>query len=241
MADFASEEKSFDEEGVYVYEAMEIEGARRFPLPEKFLAVVTMGTGVVVSCSADRIRWAEANLSRLTRDELFSAPAMARMQKYVSRDHQFMAGPDLKHICTQDTFRPYTPDEEIEVSLVEGEKVQELYTSDQFPNALGYHQNPQRPRVIAWLAECKSALVGVAAASADSDSMWQVGIDTLSGYRNRGIGKALVSRLTETILRIGKLPYYSTSTSNIASRRIAISLGYRPAWVEVYSRRIGSY
>jgi predicted GNAT family acetyltransferase len=66
--------------------------------------------------------------------------------------------------------------------------------------------------------------------------MWQVGIDILPEYRNREMGKALVSQLTEALFDIEKLPYGSIATNNIASRRIAISLGYRPAWVDVFSK-----
>ena len=78
--------------------------------------------------------------------------------------------------------------------------------------------------------------VGLATASVDCDSMWQIGIDILADYRNRGIGKALVSRLTEAVFKVRRLPYYSTGISNISSRRTAISVGYRPAWVEIFSK-----
>lgn len=43
--DFACEERDLDEEGVFAYQAREIEGARRFALPERFLAVVTAVAG----------------------------------------------------------------------------------------------------------------------------------------------------------------------------------------------------
>jgi len=58
-SDFACAESDFDKAGVTFHLCKEIEGARRFPLPEKFLAVVTMGRGVVVSCSAERLQWAD--------------------------------------------------------------------------------------------------------------------------------------------------------------------------------------
>jgi GNAT superfamily N-acetyltransferase len=240
-ADFACKESDFDKEGITFHLAKEIEGARRFPLPEKSMAVVTMGRGVVVSCSADRLRWARANLKSFAPEELFWARAITRMQTYIARDNQTIMGPDLKYICTKDTFRPYSPGKEIEVSLIRGENIQQLYENNQFPNALGHYHNPLRPRLLACVAKHNGTTVGLAAASADCDSMWQIGIDTIPDYRNRGIGKALVSRLTEALFEADKLPYYSTGTSNIASRRIAISLGYRPAWVEIYSRELGSY
>jgi len=235
-SDFACAESDFDKAGVTFHLCKEIEGARRFPLPEKFLAVVTMGRGVVVSCSAERLQWARVNLINFTPDELFYAPTVALMVNLVTRDNQTMFGPELKYICTLDTFKPHSTWEDIELSIINEEAIRQLYENNRFSNALGHQYNPGRPTLLACSAKCDGVIAGLAGASADTESMWQIGIDTLPEYRNRGIGKALVSRLTEELFNIKKLPYYSAGTNNIASRRIAISLGYRPAWVEVYSR-----
>lgn len=235
-ADFACEESDFDEEGITYHLAKELEGARRVPLPEKFLAVVTMGRGVVVSCSAERLRWARTNLKSFDPEALFDASSIARMEKYVARDHQTMFGPEPRYICTQDIFHPYPLGGEIEVGLIQEVSIKQLYGNNLFPNALGRQHDPQRPRLLACSAKHDGVIVGIAAASADSNLMWQVGIDVLPDYRNRGIGRGLVSRLTEALFDIEKLPYYQTTgMANISSRRIAVSLGYRPAWVEVYS------
>ena len=235
-ADFGCEQSDFDEEGTTFHLATQAEGARRFALPERFLAIVTMGKAVVISCSTDRLRWARTNLRRFTPEALFNAPATARIEKYVSRDHQSIFGPELKYICTQDTFEPYSLCGEIELSLIQGEPIQQMYENTRFPNAIGYRYNPGRPIVQACSAKYDGVVVGLAAAAADCDSMWQIGIDVLSSHRNQGIGKALVSRLTEALFKARKLPYYSTRASNIPSRRLAISLGYWPAWVEIHSR-----
>jgi GNAT superfamily N-acetyltransferase len=158
------------------------------------------------------------------------------MEKYVARDHQTMFGPELRYICTQDTFHPYPLGGEIEANLIREVSIKQLYENNLFPHALGRQHDPQRPRLLACSAEHDGVIVGLAAASADSDSMWQVGIDVLPDYRSRGIGKALVSQLTEALFDLKKLPYYlTTGMVNISSRRIAVSLGYRPAWVELYS------
>ncbi len=88
----------------------------------------------------------------------------------------------------------------------------------------------------ATVARHDGEIVGMAAASADSDEMWQVGIDVVAEYRVGGIGKALVGRLTELLFAKGKLPYYATGMANIPSRKLAMALGYYPAWAEVYAR-----
>lgn len=52
------------------------------------------------------------------------------------------------------------------------------------------------------------------------------GVFTESQYRNAGLGKRLVSHVTELILRDGHAPLYWTEPDNLASQALAKSLGY---------------
>ncbi len=81
-------------------------------------------------------------------------------------------------------------------------------------------------------------LIALAGASADCDTMYQIGIDVLPAYRRQGIAAALTSRLAIEILRLGKVPFYCAAWSNIPSVRNAIKSGFRPAWVELTAKPI---
>lgn len=78
--------------------------------------------------------------------------------------------------------------------------------------------------------------IGLAGASADCDSMWQIGIDVLPPYRRQGVASALTSTLAAKILELGKVPFYCCAWSNIKSARNAIRSGFRPAWVQITAR-----
>lgn len=68
--------------------------------------------------------------------------------------------------------------------------------------------------------------------------MWQIGIDVLPAYRQKGIAAALVSRLArETFLR-GKIPFYCAAWSNIPSKKTAVRCGFFPAWVQLTAKAI---
>ena len=73
-------------------------------------------------------------------------------------------------------------------------------------------------------------IMGMAGASDDSDTMWQVGIDVVPEFRNNGVATALVSIITDEILKKNIVPFYCTGWSNIASKNVALSSGYKPAW-----------
>jgi predicted GNAT family acetyltransferase len=64
--------------------------------------------------------------------------------------------------------------------------------------------------------------------------MWQVGIDVLADHRRIGLATALIGKLTNDILKRGKVPYYGTASSNIASQMVAVRAGYKPAWFCAY-------
>lgn len=79
-------------------------------------------------------------------------------------------------------------------------------------------------------------LVGLAGCSADCETMWQIGIDVLPEYREKGIASTLTGRLAWEILERGKVPFYCAAWSNIKSVRNAIKSGFRPAWVQVTAK-----
>ncbi len=79
-------------------------------------------------------------------------------------------------------------------------------------------------------------LVGLAACSADCDTMWQIGVDVLPKYRRKKIASALTSTLAIEILKRDKVPFYCSAWSNLRSVRNAIKSGFIPSWVEMTAK-----
>lgn len=122
-----------------------------------------------------------------------------------------------------------------ELRLLEPKDFCELYI-DQWSNALC--EKRKELDVIAVGAYDKNKLIGLAGASADCESMWQIGIDVLPEYRRRGIAAALTSKLAVEILDRGIVPFYCCAWSNIASIRNAVASGFRPAWVQITVKKL---
>jgi len=236
-ADFACEEECFSRDGVFFRLTEERSGRRRFPghLGKPSLSIVTMGQGIVVTGSPDRLDWARKNLRGLGRDALFGAPVLATLQELVGRNDQVIYGPNLLHVCSPDSLTQVASPNVIEFSLIGQEGVADLYKYPGFRNALNDGVHPDRPDVLAATASRGADVVGIAGVSADSDDLWQVGVDVIAGYRGLGIGQALVYLVTEAVCSRGKVPYYATAPANLSSRNVANRVGYSPCWVEVAS------
>lgn len=82
-------------------------------------------------------------------------------------------------------------------------------------------------------------LTGLAACSADCDTMWQIGVDVLPDYRQQGIASALTSALACEVIEREKIPFYCCAWSNVRSARNAIRSGFKPAWVELTVKPAG--
>lgn len=117
-----------------------------------------------------------------------------------------------------------------ETKILHNEDFAELYTDD-WSNALC--ESRKELDVLGVGAYHNGKLVGLAACSADCDTMWQIGVDVLPKYRKQGIASALTSKLAIEILERDIVPFYCCAWSNIKSVRNAIKSGFRPAWVEM--------
>jgi len=119
---------------------------------------------------------------------------------------------------------------EYECKLLNAENFRSLYTAE-WSNALC--EKRKELDILGVGAYHAGKLIGLAACSADCDTMWQIGVDVLPEYRRKGIASALTSRLAIEILEKGKVPFYCCAWSNLKSAKNAIKSGFRPAWVEM--------
>ncbi len=124
---------------------------------------------------------------------------------------------------------------EYDIKVFNPSHMDELYV-DTWHNALTM-DNPEVD-VLAAGAYDGDKLIGLAACSADCETMYQIGVDVLPEYRQKGVAAALTSRLALEILALGKVPFYCAAWCNIKSVRNAIKSGFRPAWVELTARDI---
>ena len=198
-------------------------GRRPFPRGSQHFELLLMGGAIIVSATPKIMQIVRPQLEGEGRDNAFAMPFV--------HGHTLYYLPDLSEIKTMPAPAGF------EFELAGREQMAELYKTEGFKNALGYDLNHARPDVLAVCARHESRLVGIAGASADCEKMWQVGMDVLPEFRNRGLAAYIINRLTLEVLKLGLVPYYGTASSNIASQRVAHRAGYLPAWVCAYHGR----
>ena len=122
-----------------------------------------------------------------------------------------------------------------ELRWYEADDLEQFRGDDRYKNAFGFCE--YAPDVLGVAALEHGQITGMAGASCDSPTMWQIGIDVSQNARHRGIGKMLVSKLKNEILKRGVLPFYGTGMSHFASQKVALGAGFRPAWAELSTEK----
>jgi len=218
--DMNCDPEDFVKEGIVFCEAKLNEGRRMLNRQSPFLEIATMGKGIVVSADRDILTKVRPLLENKTREEIFEAP--------------FVYGHSIYYIPDCERLKEQPLPSGFEYCVKEGKEIHDLYQIPGFDNAIQYDENRPRPDVLVNYAVYEHKIVAMAGASADSQLLWQIGIDVLPDFRNRGLAAALVSNLAVMILERGALPYYGTASSNIASQSVAYRSGFMPAWMCTY-------
>ncbi len=208
--------------------------SRENPLARKYLKLphvcnlISYGNNIVATISEEYRGIVESYISKYSVEHCFETPNMHVLndafQKFGYRVC-FMAEyflPDLQVLRALPC--------EYEIRVLEAGDFKDLYKPE-WSNALC--EKRKELDVLGVGAYHNGELIGLAACSADCETMWQIGVDVLPEYRRKGIASAMTAGLALEILERGKVPFYCCAWSNIKSARNAIKSGFRPAWVEM--------
>lgn len=122
-----------------------------------------------------------------------------------------------------------------EIKRYNHDEIQQFYGDERFDEAFCFDENS--PDMLGVAAVSDGEILGMAGASADSPDFWQIGINVSKNAEGKHIASTLVTLITQDIIELGKVPYYGTSMSNLASQRVAANAGFEVAWVELLTEK----
>lgn len=219
--------------------------ARRYLKLPFWCDFTSYGRNVVVSGRADVVEAVKPLVLSMAAEDLFVPPAVDELNRvlasfglvirfvgsyFLPDADEFQSGfptktPKAKPDAADDKIRP-----EYALRVLEPADFQNLYQT-QWGNALCEKRRElDRLCVGAYRGD---TLVGLAGASADCESMWQIGVDVLPAHRGLGIAPAITRRLAEEVFARGYVPFYCCLWSNLPSMKNAIRSGFRPAWAQM--------
>ena len=218
----------FKRDNNVIVESVKNENARKYLQLPLACNLISYGSNIVATIDTRYKSLVESYINKYPVEHCFETPNMHVINDAFS---EF----DLKVCFMAEYFLPDINaiphiDCQYELRVLSQDDLSELFLP-QWSNALC--ESRKESNILGVGAYYDKKLIGLAACSADCDTMWQIGIDVLPEWRRQGIATALTSRLALEILNQGKVPFYCCAWSNIKSARNAIKSGFRPAWVEM--------
>lgn len=231
--DFCTDEKSvLSKENIFT-EYKRLEGRRIFQEGECFLKVASVNGKILASGKKDIIDWVRDKYKDgngawfMDMECLHELEAgLSKFDCHIGQAHPFYIATEITEVDTKG----------YEIKKYVGEELEQFRGDDRFGEAFIFDDMPKDEIGIG--AYKDGMILGMAGATSDSDMMWQIGINVMPDAEGLGIGSMLVAIIKNEILDRGKLPFYGTSISHIASQRVALAAGFVPAWAELYCEAI---
>ena len=206
-----------------------LEGRRRFN-EEKgcFLKVVSLRNKLLFAGEPEIIEWCKEQYSDFNGEWFMEPKTVLPLNEKLKESGHFVSHLHPFYIATE---KSVVLPQDYEIVIYRGEEIEQFRGDERMDEAFSFQEAaPDMIGVGAWK---DGHLLGMAGASADSPTMWQIGINVEPEAKGLGIGPELVARLKNEILDLGILPYYGTSVSHINSQRVAQKAGFVPAWTEL--------
>lgn len=211
-----------------------IEFRRRYhEKDECFLKIAVVNGKVLFTGHQAIVGWCRDNYADTGSEWFFEAKNMHKLNERLYQDGYQIGMVHPFYIADKKSETDTTG---YEIRWYRDSEIEQFRGDDRFNEAYTFCETA--PDIIGVAALKGDKILGMAGASMDSPVMWQIGINVDPMARTNGIGKMLVTLLKNEILEQGKLPYYGTSMSHIASQKVAIGAGFVPAWAELVTDRI---
>ena len=199
---------------------------------DSFFEMVTFGNNAVIRADLLIYEWCVEHFSTMPAYDIMDGVNLFAIETKLREFGKKLAGEHVRYIYSYNNKTVYKPCN-YEYKFFDKNNIKNLYVNKNFENALNYSND-----VIALGAYKGNKLVALAGADDSMCRLWQIGIDTLPEYRNKGLATYLVKTLADEIEKRGALPYYTTWSPNIASTAVALNTGFFPAWVGYFEESL---
>ena len=217
-----------------VFSVLELrEGQRRYkPEGDLFKAAVADGK-LLIAGTEEMVNWCRERYADVNPAWFMEMDTLRALDNRLREDG----------MCIASAHPFFLPDRAVapvtdgwDIHWYEQADIEQFRGDSRFPES--YSFNPLAPDMLGVSAMHHGEIAAMAGASRDSQRMWQIGVDVRPDMRGKGLGSTVVSLLRNEIERRGRLPFYGTAMSHIASQRTALRAGFAPAWTELYAKRI---
>ena len=209
---------------------------RRYEISDPAFHAVTTGEGSVACASAPWLDTTRDAFEGADRDSMFDPVRLSAISQIAGQHDATLFGPFPRFVGIPDAVFQFPVASGYRSEVCDPSVVDDL-DLDHWSHAIGRRTGELRPLKAVALTWQGDRVAGVATLTMDSEQLWQIGIDVDARDRGHGLGAMMTAAIGIEALSHDAVPYYGTTASNVTSMRTALSAGFRPGWVEAFTRQ----
>lgn len=224
--DYNCQKNDFENKETLVTIAKKQLGQRRFEETENFFSILIYNGKLVITANEALESWCREILSKkMTAEWGFEAQTLIMINEKL---REFGYQIDEAHVY----FLPFALNAEKgrQVEIIPKEDIPSYANDKRIEEAFEY-EACKDDEIGTVIRNESGEILAVAGASSNSDKMWEIGIDSFE--TGKGYASKVVSRLAFEVWKLGRVPYYGTALSHLASQNVALRSGFLPAFCEL--------
>ena len=207
------------------------EGRRVFEEDDDiFLKIAVFNSKVIATGKKEAVEGVKGIIGERKGEWIFDDGNLSRISCFLSENGRKIK---MLHPFFVKSGKTEVDSKGMEYKIIGKDEILSYKGNSDYGEAFAFDENAPDEIGVIILKDGKEA--AAAGASSDSPLLWQIGVNTKDGYRNKGYGKTAVEILSNLVLDTGHLPFYGTAFSHISSLRLAISTSFKPMWIELLS------
>ena len=195
-----------------------------------FCALTSFGNNIVASVHADIADFVSEYIKDRKIEDCFAPPNIFILNDELRKHGRQMSFCAQRSLPDVNLIKPVSC--AYEMKILHPDEYSELYGKPEWSTVTGSGKRKHLDRTAVGAYDGEK-LIGLVGSEESCESMWQMGIEVLPGYRGKGVAKALAAKLALEILNIGIVPFPGNRWANIRSLKTQLSCGFKPAWVEM--------
>lgn len=204
------------------------EGARKFDDEDSILSILSYNGKLVMTAKEEIFPWCQEVLAKqISAEWCFEAASLIRINEKL-REYGYQI--DQAHLFFLPKYGQ--PESMARTRILEQEEIRELEEDERIGEAFLFDDYIKDMVGVAVMSDAGDMLA-VAGATNNSDRMWEMGVDSFQ--EGNGYGQTAISGLTREVMKRGKVPFYGTALSHLASQNVALRAGMVPAYCEMRS------
>lgn len=198
---------------------------------EGILTMLVYRGKLVITSAPELLKWCEEKVKpNVSAEWCFEAGTLISIDKRLAE-----YGYEIDKVHIYFTPHDYSENKVEGVTIIGKDKIAELEEDERIDEAFLFEDDIEDVLGAVCYDE-NDEILAVSGASANSDLMWEMGVNSFK--EGKGYGKTTILALTNEILKLGKVPFYGTALSHLASQNVALSAGLVPTFAELTTRKI---